>query len=282
MMPPPKISVLILTFNEELNLPDCLRSVAWCDDVVVFDSFSTDQTVDIAKAAGVRVIQHTFTDFGSQREASLRLGGFKHSWVLILDADERPDAGLKEEIETVLAQDPSCDAYRLRRKDHFLGHWIRRSTQYPVWFVRLLRHGSVHYEPRSVHEYPAVAPGRLGQLQGHLLHFSFNKGLGEWVEKHNRYAALEAAEAIRGQYGGGPVWHGLLDSDPVTRRKAQKRLFQRLPFRPVLRFVYTFIWKRSFLDGSAGFHYTLLLAYYEYLISLKVKELRRRQKGLPV
>lgn len=275
------ISVVILTQNEEFNLPGCLNSVAWSDDVVVFDSGSTDRTIELAAAAGARVIQHPFTDFSSQREASLRLGTFRHPWVLVLDADERAEPGLEIELRAKIDQDGPYDAFRLRRKDHFLGRWIPRATQYPVWFVRFLRHEAVHYGSRSVHEYPEVPPGRVGELNGHLLHYSFNKGLSDWIEKHNRYATLEAEEIVRQLDAKRPSLARCFSTDPVQRRRALKAVFQRLPARPLLRFLHLLLVKGSLLDGRAGIHYTLLMAFYEYLISIKSKELQRRRQGLP-
>lgn len=277
------VSVLIITYNEEINLPGCLDSVAWSDDVVVLDSHSTDRTVEIAKERGARVFQRRFDDFGSQREAARTEVDYRHEWVLAVDADERPDEHLVREIGRVAAAGPGGpDAYRMRRKDHFMGRWIKRSTLYPSWFVRLYRHGKVRYERRSVHEYPVVE-GPIGELQGHLLHHGFNKGLSEWMAKHNRYAALEARENLKVLSSGRMDWTGLLAlTSPVRRRRALKELSMRLPFRAPLRFLYMYVLRGGFLDGVAGLTYCRLIAFYEYLIVLNMKEIRRRDRGLPV
>src|SRR5258708_4826538 len=138
------VSILILTWNEEQNLPDCLKSVAWSDDVVVFDSFSTDRTVELARAAGARGIQRPFDNYGAQREAARTLSQFKHPWALALDADERPDAELVAELLAVARGGGGpYDAYRMRRKDFFMGKWIKHATLYPSWFVRFFRHERV-------------------------------------------------------------------------------------------------------------------------------------------
>ncbi len=275
------ISVLILTFNEEANLQGCLDSVAWSDDVVVFDSFSSDHTVDLAKAAGARVVQHIFENYGAQREAGRATVPYKHPWLLVLDADERVDAVLAEELRNIATADASFDAYRMRMKNHFLGRWVKRSTLYPGWCVRLLRHDKVHYETRSVHEYPVVSTA-IGELQGHLLHFSFNKGLTHWIAKHNQYASMEAEENLRILDRGDSDLPGLVSRDPVRRRRAMKLLSMRLPFRPLLRFLYMYIFRLGLLDGVPGFHYCRLLYFYELLIVLKLRELQRRRTGLPV
>lgn len=271
------ISVVILTHNEEVNLPGCLESVAWCDDVVVFDSFSTDRTVEIARAAGARVVQHPFENYGAQREAARATVDYRHPWLLFLDADERVDAPLRQEL-LALPEAAPVDAYRIRMKNHFRGTWIRRSTLYPSWCVRLLRHARVRYEVRSVHEYPVVQTP-IGSLQGHLLHYSFNKGLAHWLAKHNQYSTLEAQENLRILAEGTRDPGGLLAADPIRRRRALKLLSMRLPFRPLLRFLYMYVLRRGFLDGAAGFHYCRLLYYYELMIVLKLQEARRRAEG---
>lgn len=266
------ISVLILTYNEEANIRACLESVAWSDDVVVFDSHSTDRTCEIAESMGARVVRHPFENYGAQREAARTLGAFRHPWVLSLDADERPDAGLVEEIRGAVAAGPDGPvAYRMRRKDHFQGRWIRHSTLYPSWFVRLFQWERVHYEPRSVHEYPTV-DGATGQLDGHLLHYSFNKGLADWWVKHVRYAEAEAREGRKSLTR--PVdWGGLwARRDPVRRRRSLKHLSARLPGRPLLRFGYGYLWRGGILDGLPGLHYCLMLAIYEYMIVLAMAE----------
>jgi glycosyltransferase involved in cell wall biosynthesis len=268
-----------LTFNEERNLPLCLKSVTWTDDVVVFDSFSTDRTLDIARAAGVRILQRRFDDYGSQREAARVEGEFKYPWLLVLDADEEPDAELVAELQAIAGAEGSHDAYRMRRKDYFLGKWIKHCT-YPIWYVRFFRHEHARYEPRSVHEYPSVS-GTVGELNGHLIHHSFNKGLADWWAKHIRYAQFEAQESLKTLRAGQVDWAGLFSfRDPVRHRRALKSLSMRLPFRPLLRFLYMYVLRLGLLDGGAGLTYCRLLAMYEYMIVLHMKELQRRENGL--
>jgi len=277
------ISALILTFNEEQNLPSCLESLRWCDDIVVFDSFSTDRTVDIAKSAGVRVVQRYFDNYGSQREAARVEIQYKYPWVLALDADEIPDQELIHEITKFAAlPNQTCNAFRMRRKDYFMGRWIKYSTLYPSWFIRFYKPDCIRYEPRTVHEYPTVI-GKVGELKGHLKHQSFNKGMGEWLRKHVRYAELEAVENLQDIRSGHIDWGGLLSPhDPVRNRRALKSISYRLTLRPTLRFLYMYLFRLGMLDGCAGFTYCRLLAIYEYMIVLNMKELNRRQQGLPI
>ena len=218
------VSSLILTMNEEINLPGCLDSLSWCDDVVVFDSFSTDRTVEIAESRGARVFQHRFVNYGAQREAARTLVSCKHPWVLAVDADERVEPALAKEVCSVTAENGrEHAAYRVRRKDHFMGRWIPHATLYPTWFIRLYRNDCIYYSERSVHEHPEVN-GTLGVLKGHLLHYSFNKGFVDWLRKHERYASLEAEEALRSLSEGALHWKVPEFGDPTERRRFLKAL----------------------------------------------------------
>lgn len=273
-------SVLILTKNEERNLPACLASVAWSDDIVVFDSFSDDGTVAFARAAGARVVQRVFDNYAAHREAARTSVQYKYPWVLAVDADERVDDELRQEILSLLrgTSGAICNAYRMRRKDHFMDRWIKHATLYPSWFVRLYRVDSVAYEARAVHEQLRV-DGDVGELRGHLLHHSFNNGFSDWMSKHVRYAQLEAQENRLHLQRDAVDWPGLLAKDPVRRRRALKGLSFRLPLRPLLRFLYMYVLRRGFMDGYPGFVYSILLGIYEYLIVLNMIEMRRRDAG---
>ncbi|MDI9432167.1 MAG: glycosyltransferase family 2 protein [Planctomycetota bacterium] len=273
------VSVLILTLNEEANLPGCLESVGWSDDVVVFDSFSTDRTVEIAESAGARVVRRRFDNYAAQRNAALTEVEYKHPWVLMLDGDERISAEARSEIERALTNSNGTTLYRVRRKDMFTGRWLKRSSGYPTWFGRLFRVGRVRVEREINEQYHT--DGEVGYLENHLIHYPFSKGVAFWLERHNRYSTMEAralVEESRARLGIG----GLFSSDPTVRRRAGKQLAYRLPCRPFLVFCYLYFFRRGFLDGMPGLTYCRLRAIYEYMIDLKVRELRRREKGLPI
>jgi glycosyltransferase involved in cell wall biosynthesis len=274
------VSVLILTFNEEANLPDCLVSVAWSDDIVVFDSFSSDRTIEIAQASGARVVQRLFDNYAAQRNAALNEVSYRHPWVLMLDADERATPALSREIETVLAKaSEDMDLFRVRRQDFLLGHWFKRSSGYPTWFGRLIRVGHVEVKREINEEYHTN--GKVGFLSEHLVHYPFNKGIAHWYERHNRYSSMEAgalAEEIQGYWS----WRRLIVRGPVTRRKALKQLAYRLPGRPLLVFFYLYFIRLGFLDGRTGIIYCTLRALYELMIDLKALEIHRRKRGLPI
>jgi glycosyltransferase involved in cell wall biosynthesis len=266
------ISVLILTKNEEVNLPHCLASVSWCDDIIILDSLSTDRTVQIAESAGARVFSREFDNERAHREASLELP-FKYPWVFNPDADEVASPALYEEMLAAVASGDPAVAYRVRFKNMFMERWIKHSSLYPTWVVRLFRPDAISFRRDINLEY--VVDGTCGMLSEHFLHYSFRNGLSSWFEKHNRYSQREAEESLRSLATGSFDWRGLLAvKDAVGRRKALKELSFHLPFRPLLRFLYMYFLRLGFLDGVPGYHYCRLLAIYEYLIVLKMKELR--------
>src|SRR5262249_31057996 len=163
---------------EEVNLPYCLESLKWCDDIVIVDSFSTDQTAAIAQATGARFVQHKFTGFGDQRNWSLTQIPLKHSWALILDADERVPRELAEELaERAKAPADEIAAFRVRRRFHLWGKWLRHSSLYPTWLVRLVRVGRVRYVNRG-HAETQVVDGRVESLEHDLIDEN-HKGLND-------------------------------------------------------------------------------------------------------
>ena len=274
------ISILILSLNEEVNLAACLDSCSWCDDVVVFDSFSTDRTQDIAAAGGARFLQRRFDNYAAQRNAGLTEVSYKHPWVLMLDADERIPADLAEEMQrAVAAADPDTALFRMRRKDFFMGRWLRRSSGYPTWFGRLVRLGRVRVEREINEEY--LADGQVLHLKSHLFHYPFNKGVASWYERHNRYSSMEALAKVQSR-GTSPSFRAAFSRDPIERRRALKVLLYRVPMRPAIVFAYLYFIRLGLLDGRAGLAFSRMRASYELFIDLKVLEAERRKLGLPV
>jgi glycosyltransferase involved in cell wall biosynthesis len=275
-----RVSILILTLNEEVNLRDCIDSCAWSDDIIVFDSMSEDHTLEIAKERGARVVQSRFYNYAAQRNAALATVSYKHPWVLMVDADERVSAELATEIETAIAGVGADIAmFRMRRKDFFQGQWLRRSSGYPTWFGRLVKLGHVRVEREINEEY--VPDGRVEDLRSHLYHFPFNKGIAYWIERHNRYSTLEALAKIA--IHREPVeLPKLFGRDPVARRRTLKKISYRLPMRPLMVFLYLYVFRLGALDGRAGFQFIRMRAMYERLIDLKVMESKRRNRGLSV
>lgn len=268
------ISVLILTLNEEINLPGCLESVSWSDDIVVFDSYSSDRTLEIAKELGARVIQRKFDNWSSHQNWAVENIDFKYPWVYYSDADERIPSDLASEMQDVVWDTSRKEvAYRLRFRNMFMGKWNKHSSLYPTWVLRLFRPDKIHWE-RLVNPV-AVVDGTEGRLKSHFEHYSFNKGLTDWFRKHNLYSLDEAKELIK-TLENNIQWVNLFSRDPALRRKTLKQLAFRMPCRPFLVFCYLYFVRMGFLDGRAGLTYSTLRSIYEYMIDLKVKELRRK------
>jgi glycosyltransferase involved in cell wall biosynthesis len=272
------ISILILTLNEEINIRDCIQSVPWCDDVVVFDSFSTDRTPELAGECGARFFQRKFDDYASQRNAAIHEVDYKNPWLFILDADERMTPELHAELEeAVRLADAAITMFRVRRKDMFMGRWLRRSSGYPTWFERLVRPNRVWVE-RAINE-KYHTDGLIGILNHHLLHYPFSKGIAWWIERHNRYSSMEARALIK-EIGHPITLQAILSTDPVCRRNALKQLAYHLPARPLIVFLYLFVFRLGMLDGRPGLTYCRLRSIYEYMINLKVSEIKNTERTL--
>jgi glycosyltransferase involved in cell wall biosynthesis len=266
-------STLILAKNEHENIVRCLDSLQACDDVVVLDSGSTDGTQDAASARGARVFTRDFDTFADQRNWAIDNVSFKHEWVLHLDADECLTPSLPAELLQVTGADAKS-AYFLANKLIFLGSWIRRSSLYPYYQARLLRLGESRFEQIGHGQHLAFATRGSGRLREPYLHHNFSKGIADWVERHNRYSSDEARRVGDSQQSMCALVANMLPGKSTeTRQQAKKLLADRMPFRPFVRFLYAYIWRGGFLDGRAGFHYCMLMAFYDYLTRLKRQEL---------
>jgi glycosyltransferase involved in cell wall biosynthesis len=270
----PPISVLILTRNEEQNLPACLASVAWSDDIHVFDSNSTDATAAIARNAGAHVTARAFDNWAAHQNWGLQNIPFSHPWVFYLDADERVTPELQSALAAAVADPGPSVAFRIQRRDFLDGTWLKHVQASP-FYLRLFRPEKMRYE-RLVNPV-SIPDGPVGQVTGYLDHFPFSKGVADWLDRHNKYSTLEAQQIVANRRSGEPfsLRAALTEPDFHRRRYHQKELFYRLPARPVAKFLLLYLAKRGFLDGRAGLQYSLLQSIYEYMILLKTKELTR-------
>ena len=271
------ISVLILTCNEEQDLPGCLDSIAWCDDIHILDSGSTDRTVEIARSRGAHVTTRAFEGYARQRNAAMQLP-FRHPWVLVLDADERPSAALSVEMpRAIAAAAPEIAGFRMRRRDFLWGTWLKHAQLTP-FYIRLLRPDRVHYT-RDINEVVEVN-GDIGELAGPLDHLAFSKGLANWVAKHNAYSTKEAELLACGDATQqASLRQAFFARNFHERRVAQKAIFYELPARPLIKWLYMMFVRGAVLDGRAGVMYATLHSFYEYLIEVKRRELLRRRAG---
>jgi len=274
-------SVLILTYNEEINIARCLESLSNCRDIVILDSHSTDNTLVIASQFdNVRIVQRPFDNYSRQRTYGLNEITYENDWLLMLDADETITTDLNDEIFRYISLvNSDVTLFRMRRKDHFMGKWIKRSSGYPTWFGRLMKIGHVRIEREINEEYHT--DGEVAYLDHHIFHYPFNKGIAAWFDKHNRYSSMEANEFHNNDVYSFSM-SALFNRDPVVRRAELKGLIYHLPFRPVVVFLSLYIVRRGFLDGSAGLRFCTLRAIYEYMIDCKKEELHLRDKNLPL
>jgi len=266
------ISVLILTKNEESNMPECLKSVAWSDDVHVFDSYSDDHTLDIARSNGASITQRKFDDWSTHQNWGLRNITFRHPWVLYIDADERVTPELVESLAQVLATSHDFVAFRIQRRDYFMGRWLKHVQTSP-FYMRLFQPQHIRYE-RLVNPI-SIPDGPIGDIGGFLDHFPFSKGITHWLERHNSYSTMEALQIVdnRRKHAAFQPLKAFIEKDFHEKRFHQKELFYRLPCRPVIKFLLLYVLKRGFLDGNPGLTYAFLQAIYEYMIVLKTREM---------
>ena len=275
------VSVFIQTLNEEDNLPRCLESVSWSDDIVVLDSFSTDRTEEIARSAGARFYQRRYDGRANNQNWAVENIDFKYPWVYHCDADEVVTEDLANEIlEVTACASGQPVVYWVRFKNMVQGRWIKRSSMYPIWVPRLWKPDRIKWQ-RGANPV-ALIDGPFGYLKAHFIHYTLSKGFEAWFENHNRTSTYEAVETIRELQHGRIDWSELISPDPARRRNALKRLSFRMPCRPLLIFIYMYLLKAGFLDGRPGLTYCTLRAICEYEICCKVKELRQRQKDLPI
>jgi len=258
------VSVLILTYNEEANLPECLGSVTeLSDDIHVVDSFSTDRTVEIARQYGAFPVQHAFSYPAQQRNWALENLPFKHEWLLVLDADERVPQDLRAEIaDTVQNDGHGQDGFWMKYRLIFYGKWVRHCGWYPTWILRLVRRGKVRWEDRLVDEH-AIVRGNVGRLQYDIIHES-HRDMHFWIGKHNDYSTRNVEIVALADQGSAEGIRPRLWGNQVERKRLIKQyIWPHLPGRSLLFFLYMYFFRLGFLDGLHGFHFCVMHAIFQ-------------------
>ena len=279
------VSVIVPTKNEEKNLRECLESLRWASEVFVVDSRSTDRTGAIAVEFGAHLVPFDY-DGGWPKKKNWAIRNLPHrnDWILIVDADERVPQELAQEIAATIAA-PKADGYYVRWKFVFLGRWMRWCWRHG-WMLRLFRKGSGEYEDlgmrgeggwdNEVHE-NIVVDGPTAKLSELLLHES-REDVAFWIAKQNQFSTWNALRRVRGMSAPAPLrW--LAARDPLKRRKALKRLYLAMPFKPLLTFVWLYVVRFGFLDGAAGYRFCLLRACHEAITDAKVMEAEQRRSS---
>jgi glycosyltransferase involved in cell wall biosynthesis len=246
------LTVLIPTYNEERNLPDCLASVAWADEILVVDSFSGDRTVAIATAAGARVVQHVYVNSAAQKNWAIPQ--CSHRWVLVVDADERVDAALAEAIRATLARagGPEAAAYTIRRRTFAFGAEIRHSGWQGDSVRRLFDRARCRYPDLEVHADLSV-DGPVGLLDGRLDHYTY-RTFDEYFEKFRRYTTWSANDR----------W-----------KRGDRASFLTVAIKPLSRFLRSWVLRRGFLDGTPGLIVCLLGAISAFTREAKLWAMQR-------
>lgn len=234
----PRLVAVILTKDEERHLPECLETLRWADEVLVFDSFSTDGTVATAQAWGARVVQHPFTNYAQQRQAALEAAG--GDWVFFVDADERVTPELAAEVQEVIRQE-SPVGWWVPRRNIIVGRWVRHAGWYPDFQLRLMRPSRARYDPtREVHEL-VVLQGEEGYLRSELIHYNYDTW-GEFLRKQAGYAPLEAR---------------------VLRHQGVHAHPRHLLLQPLREFRRRYLALQGYRDGLHGLLLSLFMAWYQ-------------------
>ena len=266
------VSVVVLAKNEETNIKQCIDALQWADEVVVIDDGSTDATVALAENAGARVIDHKFESFAGQRNWALDHAGLRNRWVLLLDADEVSTDEFAAEIgDAIERAGENLVAYRMCRKTMLDGVWLKYSDGFPVWIMRLVRRGRASFED-SGHGEVAVptVDGEMGTIKSPFIHYAFSRGMDDWWVRHVRYAGREANRE-RAQLDDATVV-SLLSLDASSRRRGLRSIARKIPARGTLRFLYQYVVRGGFLDGTAGLRFCRMMGCYESMISIRKSE----------
>ncbi|MFT3683437.1 MAG: glycosyltransferase [Phycisphaerales bacterium] len=267
--PRPSVSVVILTLNEEINLEACLDSCRWSDDVTILDSGSTDRTAQIAASRGVKLYTNPFLSFGEQRNWAIDSIPARHDWVFHLDADERFTPELVAEMQRVIAGSPPQAGFYVANQMIFMERWIKHASGYPAYQMRLFHKGRMRFKDVG-HGQRENTSGEIGTLAHPYVHLNFSKGLSDWFARHNRYSTQEAERQVTEL--ANPLNLKDIFAPGVARRRALERISVRVPMRTTLRFLDSYLLHGGILDGRAGFRYACLMATYQQMIDLKIKE----------
>ena len=246
-----KLTVIVPSYNEEGNIAECLGSVAWADEILVVDSFSTDRTVEIAKKYADRVIQHEYINSAAQKNWAIPKA--RHEWVMILDCDERVTPKLRDEMIALLAGAPDREGYLIRRNNALFGKRVRFSGWGGESLLRLFLRDRGRYEEKRVHA--EVELKNTGKLAGALEHNTVSS-LSQWVLKINRYSTWKAEDKYQ-RRTAAPVLHVII--------------------RPPLRFFKDFILRLGFLDGWRGFLIAAMSSFAELVMAAKLLELTMKR-----
>jgi len=277
------ITFIIAVKNEEKNIADCLKSIDWADQIFVVDSQSNDNTVEISSRLGATVVQFYYDGkWPKKRNWSLDNLQIDNEWVFLLDADERVTSDLKDNIESCISQN-KYDGFYVKWKFIFLNKWMKHSWSHG-WMLRMFRHKKARYEDlgmrseggwdAEVHE-NIILNGHSGKMPG-LLDHNTNQNVSFWIQKQNEFSDWNAVRRINQLDEKIPSISYFFSKDEVKIRKFIKSVYIRLPFKPVIIFIYLYIVRLGFLDGKVGLYFCSLRAMHELNIQVKIFEINNK------
>ncbi len=249
-----KLSVVVITKDEEANITRCLESVGWADELIVVDSGSTDRTVEIARQFGAKILEIGWDGYGPAKRTGVDAAG--GDWVLNIDADEQVSGELAEEIKQVVDGEAAAVGYEMPRRTRFLTRWIYHCGWYPDYVTRLFRRDKGNFDDAPIHE-AVILDGPKGRLEGELLHYCF-VSLEQYLTKFNRYTSIGA--------------------DAAYNRGKRTNLFD-LTGRPVASFFAHYVARQGFRDGFEGFVISVLSAVSVFVKYAKLRHLAKKREG---
>ena len=275
------LSIIILTKNEEANLPQVLTSLVPLNATVyIVDSGSTDKTIDIAQQFSCQIFSHPFENHAKQLNWAIETLPIETSWVMRLDADERLTPELVNEIQEVLPKTPEhITGYQLKRRVFFMGRWIRHGGYYPTWLLRLWRNGVGECEERWMDEHIVLSRGQLCNLQHDIIDDN-QKDLNFWIDKHNRYANREVKDLLQVDIEKDVLIQSGQTTQAIQRRWIKKNVYSRSPLflRAFIYFLLRYIIGLGFLDGIEGLIFHILQGFwYRFLVDAKIYEIQRKK-----
>jgi glycosyltransferase involved in cell wall biosynthesis len=259
---------LVPTLNEADHIAETVANARRVGRVFVLDSLSTDGTQELARQAGAVVVEHSFEGYARQKNWGLDNLPLTSEWVFILDADERITPALRDELFATAARPDAATGYFVNRVMLFMGRAVRHGGLYPSWNLRFFRRGKCRYEDRSVHEH-MLCDGPTAYLRKPMLHIR-RETMHQYIAKHIRYADLESDEWFKRKLGmaAGAAPSRLFRDMLRVRQWLRREVWRMLPGRPAWRFFYMYFVRLGFLDGRVGWNLAMLMASYEYMISL--------------
>ncbi|SKB50950.1 glycosyltransferase family 2 protein [Dyadobacter psychrophilus] len=272
------ISVVILTKNEEKDLPLCLASLRWSNDVHILDSGSTDRTVEIGIAHYAKIWYNDFESFGKQRNYALDNIHFRYDWILFLDADEIvTDDFLIEMRLAILTANSDVAGFYCCWKMIYENRWLKNCDNFPKWQFRLMRKEHARFKDFGHGQKEDQVIGKIEYLREPYLHYGFSKGWAHWISRHNRYSDEEAFSRIN----ECPPFKNIFSNHSSERNPALKSWLSRLHLWPAIRFAQAYLLNLGFLEGRPGLIYCVNIAYYEFLIQIKMRELKNKRPPKP-